>query len=100
MTSVPLIDPSDLELTTLRALADFAGCRVVEIGAGDGRLAWSLAGQAAQWLALELDRDELGAAAQELAGRREPVRLMAGDGRALALAAGHFDLAFLSWSLC
>jgi 16S rRNA A1518/A1519 N6-dimethyltransferase RsmA/KsgA/DIM1 with predicted DNA glycosylase/AP lyase activity len=97
---MPLIDPSDLELTTLRALADFAGCRVVEIGAGDGRLSEALAGVAAQWLALEPDNTELAAAAEALRDQAAPVRLLLGDARALALPAAHFDLAFFTWSLC
>jgi ubiquinone/menaquinone biosynthesis C-methylase UbiE len=98
---MPIIDPGNLELATLRALAGFEGCRVVEIGTGDGRLAWELAAQARQWLALDPDPDEMAAAAQELVGHAPgPVRLLAGDGRALALPAGRFDLALFSWSLC
>jgi 16S rRNA A1518/A1519 N6-dimethyltransferase RsmA/KsgA/DIM1 with predicted DNA glycosylase/AP lyase activity len=97
---MPLIDPSDLELTTLRAVADFSSCRVVEIGAGDGRLSEALAGAAAQWLALEPDLAELAVAARELDLHAAPVRLLAGDGRALALPAAYFDLAFFTWSLC
>jgi ubiquinone/menaquinone biosynthesis C-methylase UbiE len=97
---MPLIDPSDLELTTLRALADFSGCRVVEIGAGDGRLSETLAAAAAYWLALDPDLAELAVAAKELAQNAAPVRLVAGDGRALALPSAHFDLAFFTWSLC
>jgi 16S rRNA A1518/A1519 N6-dimethyltransferase RsmA/KsgA/DIM1 with predicted DNA glycosylase/AP lyase activity len=97
---MPLFDPSDLELITLRALADFSGCRVVEIGAGDGRLSEALAAAAAQWLALEPDAAELAMAAQALRDQAAPVRLLASDGRALALPAAHFDLAFFTWSLC
>jgi ubiquinone/menaquinone biosynthesis C-methylase UbiE len=95
------IDPSDLELQNIRALAGFANRQVVEIGAGDARLAASLAVDAARWLAIDADLDELRAAADEL--RAEPlpaVRLAAADGRALALPAASCDLAFFSWSLC
>jgi ubiquinone/menaquinone biosynthesis C-methylase UbiE len=95
------IDPSDLELQNIRALARFDGRRVVEIGAGDARLAASLAVDAARWLALDSDLEELRAAAAEL--RADPVaavRLAASDGRALALPDSSCDLAFFSWSLC
>ena len=96
-----LIDPSDLELETLRALGGFAGRRVIEIGAGDGRLAWPFAAEAALWLAVDPDRDELGLAAADLrANPLEPVRLLAADGRALALRPASFDVAFFTWSLC
>ena len=95
------IDPSDLELQNIRKLARFANRRVVEIGAGDARLAASLAGDAASWLALDSDLEELRVAADEL--RIDPlpaVRLAAVDGRALAVAAASCDVAFFSWSLC
>ena len=95
------IDPSDLELQNIRALARFAGRQVVEIGAGDARLAASLAVDSARWLALDADLDELVAAAGELrAGPLAAVRLAACDGRALALPAASCDLVFFSWSLC
>ena len=97
-----LIDPQDLELTMLRRLADFAGQRVVEIGAGDGRLAWPLAREAALWVALDPDADEVRVAAEELTGSPAGarVRLLLGDGRALPVADGAFDLALFTWSVC
>ncbi len=97
-----LIDPEDLELRTLRALASFSGQRVVEIGAGDGRLAWPLAPEATVWVALDPDPDEVKSAVADLvaAPQPRPVCLLIADGRALALPADHFDLALFSWSLC
>jgi ubiquinone/menaquinone biosynthesis C-methylase UbiE len=96
-----LIDPGDLEQATLRALASFAGRRVVEIGTGDGRLAWTLAAGSAFWLALDTDLDELSLAAQDdEAAQPGPVRLAVGDGRALALPPASCDVAFFAWSLC
>jgi SAM-dependent methyltransferase len=99
---VTLIDPEDLELATLRALGGFAGCRVLEIGAGDGRLTFDLSPAAALWLAVELDADELQAARHDLphldeAGR---VRLLRGDARRLALPAAACDVVCFTWSLC
>jgi SAM-dependent methyltransferase len=98
---VSLIDPEDLELATLRALADFTGQRVLEVGAGDGRLAWSLSADARLWLALEPDLDELAVAAHDQPYMHAPgVRLLAGDGRQLALPTAAVDTAFFTWSLC
>ena len=97
-----LIDPTDLELSTLAALVNFTGQRVIEIGSGDGRLAWPLAKGAALWVAVDPDEAELGAAAEDLAAEQPPpcLRLLVADGRALALAAAGFDLTLFSWSLC
>ena len=98
---MPLVQPSDLELKTIRALADFSGRRVLEIGAGDGRLAWPFARQAAGWFALDPDAEEISVAAGDLRATPFPnVRLSVGDGRALAFPAGWFDVAFFTWSLC
>ncbi len=98
---MPLSTPSDLEIKTIRALVNFSGQRVLEIGAGDGRLSWPFAPEAAQWIALDPDADEVNAAARAL--RKDPfptVRLLVGDGRALSFPADRFDLALFTWSLC
>jgi len=96
-----LIDSSELEEITLRALAEFPGRRVVEIGTGDGRLAWTLAEGTALWVALDPALEDLSAAAADApANGAPPVRLAGGDGRALALSSASCDLAFFSWSLC
>ena len=95
------VDPANLELAHLSALADFSGQRVLEVGTGDGRLAWDLSPDAALWLALEPDPAELRAAARALPHMDAPaVRLLAGDGRTLALPAAALDVAFFTWSLC
>ena len=96
---MPLTLPSALELKTLRQLARFAGQRVLEIGIGDGRLAWPLSAEAAQWIGLDPDADEL-INAEADREERARVRLLAGDGRRLAFPDNYFDLAFFSWSLC
>jgi ubiquinone/menaquinone biosynthesis C-methylase UbiE len=98
---MPLSTPSALELKTIRALADFSGRRVLEIGSGDGRLTWPFALEAARWLALDPDVDDLGAAAQALRETAFPtVRVLIADGRALPVPSHYFDIAFFTWSLC
>src|SRR6185436_3718164 len=98
---MPLVEPSALELKTIRSLANFSGQRVIEIGAGDGRLSWPFAPEAALWIALDLDTDEISLAAS---AQREKasvnVRLLIGDGRTLSFPAQAFDLALFTWSLC
>ena len=98
---MPLIDPTDTELETVRALVNFAGRRVIEIGAGDGRLAWPFAAEAKLWLAVDIDRAELRVAADDL--RDHPLgslRLLQADGQAQAVRPESFDAAFFTWSLC
>jgi SAM-dependent methyltransferase len=101
---VPLIDPSDLELRAIRSLAAFSGLRVIEIGAGDGRLALPFATDAALWLAVDPDGAELRRAALAATEVRSnpaaSVRLLAADGSALPLPPASFDIAFFTWSLC
>jgi ubiquinone/menaquinone biosynthesis C-methylase UbiE len=99
---MPLSTPSALELKTIRALADFSGRRVLEIGAGDGRLSWPFMPEAAQWVALDPDVGEIAAARRERERdkEKEKVRLVIGDGRAVCFPAECFDLALFTWSLC
>jgi ubiquinone/menaquinone biosynthesis C-methylase UbiE len=92
---------ADPELGIVRELVDFAGLRVLEIGAGDGRLTWPFAPEARLWVALDPDADEARAAADELKQRDGVrVRVSIGDARELAFPDGYFDLAFFTWSLC
>ncbi len=100
---MPLDTPSNLEINTIRALAEFSGQRVLEIGAGDGRLTWPFAPQAAAWITLDPDAAEVALAGQALRQSPSPlapVRLTIGDGRWLPFPDGCFDLAFFTWSLC
>ena len=95
------IDPADTELNTIRRMVDIAARRVVEIGTGDGRLAWPLAQEAAAWVALDSEGEYLKSAAAEARNGAGPHVLLAqADGRALCLPAAAFDLALFSWSLC
>jgi len=98
---MPLTSPSRLELETISDLIDFNNLRVLEIGAGDGRLTRPFAGAARRWVALDPDVDEVRLAAQDLRELPLPtVRLALGDARQLGFPDGAFDLVFFTWSLC
>lgn len=99
---MPLAIPSKLELKNLRELANFANKKVLEIGAGDGRLTWQLAPVAQQWINLEPAVKEIRLAAQALLNIKAPtnVFLAQGDGRRLSFPNAYFDIVFFSWSLC
>ncbi len=66
------------------------GARVLDIGAGTGRVALDLARAGHDVLAFDLDPDLL--ATLRIRAGDLPVRCMAGDARRLALAEGDFDL--------
>lgn len=98
---MPLTNPSKLELNTIRELIDFDDLRVLEIGAGDGRLTFPFAGKAARWVALDPDVDEVRLAADELRTQPIPtVRLALGEAQKLSFESESFDLVFFTWSLC
>lgn len=98
---MPLTAPSKLELEAIDALIDFERLRVLEIGAGDGRLSYHFAPRARSWLGIDTDADELALALED------PRRSEAGKLRWAAASAAHLplrdasvDLVFFSWSLC
>ncbi len=98
---MPLATPSRLELGAIHELIDFKGLRVLEIGAGAGRLTRPFAGAARRWIALDPDVDEVRWAARDLRELPLPtVRLALGDARRLGFPDGAFDLVFFTWSLC
>jgi ubiquinone/menaquinone biosynthesis C-methylase UbiE len=94
---MPLEIPSKLELNTIRELIEFKGLRVLEIGAGDGRLSAPFAAQAEQWISIDPDGEEVRLAARALNGA---AHVSLGDARQLSFPSGSFDLAFFTWSLC
>jgi ubiquinone/menaquinone biosynthesis C-methylase UbiE len=94
---MPLTTPSKLELNAIRELIDFKRLRVLEVGAGDGRLSAPFAAEAKQWISLDPDGDEVRIAASELKGA---ARVSLGDARQLSFPDESFDIVFFTWSLC
>ena len=97
---MPVLDPEGAETAALAEIVDFTGLRVLEIGAGDGRLTWRYAGPTARVLAIDPEPDEVAAARAampaELADR---VTFRVQEAEELAERRASFDLAFLAWSL-
>jgi 2-polyprenyl-3-methyl-5-hydroxy-6-metoxy-1,4-benzoquinol methylase len=93
-------DPDGAELAALAEVVDFAGKRVLEVGAGEGRLTWRYAGPAAFVLGIDPDDESVEVAQAKtppgLAGR---VQFRVLDAEELAEPKRRFDIAFLSWSL-
>ncbi len=105
---MPLAIPPELELKQIRALladdapsGNFRALRVLELGAGNGRLAWPFAAEAELWVCLDVDEAEMAEAAKGRGKRGWPsLNLVVADARGLSFDAEAFDVAFFSWSLC
>ena len=95
-----VLDPEERELAILRELVDFRGKRVLELGAGDGRLTFGYGRDAAFVLAVDPDEDAVEAARDDLPRRlRRTVELRVADATTVDAPRPSFDLAFFSWSL-
>lgn len=105
---MPLAKPAELELKNIRALlarstpdGNFSGLQVLEIGTGNGRLAWPFAAEAARWVGLDVDETEVSKVAHDPRKKALPaLNLLVGDACALSFADETFDVAFFTWSLC
>ena len=92
-------DPEEVEKKYLNRMVDLAGARILEIGAGDGRMIWQYAACAAQVFGVDPSREQTAKALcdrpQLLAGK---VHLMAAEGEALPFVDHAFDGAIFAWS--
>jgi ubiquinone/menaquinone biosynthesis C-methylase UbiE len=94
------IDPEGVELRTLRALGSVDGLHVLELGCGDGRLTFQLAGTAASVLAVDPDEERVAEARRGLPPELAPKVSLAVAGAADVRAPKRrFDLAVFAWSL-
>ena len=94
------IDPAGIELRALLSAAQFAGARVLDIGSGNGRLAFRYARVAGSVVGLESVAGEVALGAQSCpAELRSRVRFVHGSATALPFRSGSFDLALFGWSL-
>ena len=90
----------DIELRRLRAERFFRGKDVLDIGTGNGRLAWLIAPIAHSVVGLDPDPDGIREARRE--GRRRGlrnVRFAVATGQDLGVGGQRFDTALFSWSL-
>lgn len=96
------VDPEGNETAALVDLAELQGCRVLEIGCGDGRLTWRYAGRAAHVTAIEPFAGSIARARERLRGMDLPVefRHVSFEDFAAGSDSGVFDATLLSWSLC
>jgi ubiquinone/menaquinone biosynthesis C-methylase UbiE len=93
-------DPERTEVRVLRRHIRLAGARILEIGCGDGRLTWRIAGVARAVLAVDPNVASITQARRVTpAPLRKRVRFKVGAAEELRLPDQSFDVALLSWSL-
>jgi ubiquinone/menaquinone biosynthesis C-methylase UbiE len=97
------IDPEEFERhSLLEYVGDLASKHVLEVGAGEGRLTWRYAEQAAHVTALDPNADRIATARQDLPkSLQSRVTLLPIGLEAFELPPGSpgFDVAIMSWSL-
>jgi ubiquinone/menaquinone biosynthesis C-methylase UbiE len=93
-------DPEGVETDWIHDFVDFRGKRVLEIGAGHGRLTWRFA-DAVRWVAgIDVDEEALHFAPRESPPELRPVAGWAlAEAEHLPFSRETFDLAVLAWSL-
>lgn len=92
-------DPEQNETRHLYKLADFTDKRVLEIGAGEGRLTWRYASKTGFTAAIDTDRNALRVATVDRpSDLEEIVHFTNAMAERLPFFKERFDLALLAWS--
>ena len=93
--------PEHAELEALAQVADLRGLRVLELGAGDGRLTAAIARVASFVLATDPDEGAIAEARAALPeDLADQVEFRVAEAAARDVGRGEFDAAFFTWSLC
>jgi len=94
------MDPEQNEVRALKAVAEWRGQRVLEIGCGDGRLTRRLARLGAEVRAIDTDAELIRTARREFPRRLAArVRFHVGRAGRLEYPKESFDRAVFSWVL-
>jgi ubiquinone/menaquinone biosynthesis C-methylase UbiE len=94
------LDPQGVESRELLQATDFTNARVLEIGSGDGRLAFRYANASAFVVGIEPQEKEIAAALEACPLHlRKRVSFLQATALALPFRDEAFDIAVLAWSL-
>jgi ubiquinone/menaquinone biosynthesis C-methylase UbiE len=94
------LEPEGAEFTALLETASFKQARVLEVGSGDGRLAFRYAKASASVVGIEPDVTQLTLARRACpVSLRRRVTFVQATALALPFRSATFDIAVLAWSL-
>jgi ubiquinone/menaquinone biosynthesis C-methylase UbiE len=94
------IDPARLMPRAILEVADFRDARVLEIGAGDGRLTFQYAAEARSVVAIDTKEPDIRAASQPSGVQvRGDVRFLCASATALPFSSEQFGIVLLASSL-
>ena len=94
------IDPSGVEPRAILQAAEFRGARVLEVGAGDGRLTFRYATQPRSVVGVDIKEPEIRSAAKAVHGEfRGKAQFVCASATALPFSSGEFEIVLLSSSL-
>ena len=94
------LDPHGVEVQTLFDAADFNKARVLEVGSGDGRLAFRYVKTSQFVVGMEPKMQELASAVDACPSHlRQRLRFVRASAMALPFRDEAFDIALLAWSL-
>ncbi len=97
---VKQLDPFGVESRALLQAADFSDARVLEIGSGDGRLAFRYANTSASVVGIELQAEELSSAQGTVPPHlQRRVHFVQATALAPPFRSQAFDIAVYAWSL-
>jgi ubiquinone/menaquinone biosynthesis C-methylase UbiE len=94
------IDPAGFEPSTILRAVDFRNARVLEVGAGDGRLTFRYAEEPRSVVGIDMKEPEIRSAAKTPpAGFRGDARFLCASATTLPFSDEEFDIVLLASSL-
>ncbi len=93
-------DPEGHEAAALASIPQLTGARVLEIGAGDGRMTWTYAARTRSIVGVDPDAEAVAYLMEDRPpGLWDQVAGVVAESEHLPFAAERFDAAVLAWSL-
>ncbi|SRR5579871_1108336 len=93
------VDPAGIEPRAILQTVDFHNARVLEVGAGDGRLTLRYAERAESVVGIDSKEQDIRSAINACAGLQRRVRFLCASATALPFPAEEFQIVLLASSL-